>query len=443
MTEKELYQNLLEKHKQGVSWNDCANIYNQQFSTNITGKNMKDRIFRYTRSLKKKGNNPNVSNRESSNTQIPNTNENFIQYNSDGTIDARKIIEYQQDVFADSDKLLTMLGFDPLAWEFVNYSYSIWEQRVKNPDGGSDLNNLYAVKFKVQPIANFSPAVLMKEAIAMLKGQITPCKFPIRDKQAKNTHNNDKLLEFCPVELHLGKMSERIETGEEYNIRIASDKFKNIIAKTIEIQQIEKAGRCLVVIGNDFFNSEFDSMTHNKTPQQNDVRYKTLFTTGLNLYIEALSTLRDHFNKIDVISCVGNHARAMEFFLYIVLQKYFRNDGVISFSYDLKDTQSYQFGNCAIFYNHGDPDLKRLIKSIPAEFYQTWGRTIYRELHLGHLHKEVTVDDESGMITRRIGSPCNTDAWHYQNRFIGAVKKHQVFIWDANYGLQSIRYING
>ena len=51
------------------------------------------------------------------------------------------------------------------------------------------------------------------------------------------------------------------------------------------------------------------------------------------------------------------------------------------------------------------------------------------------------MDDSGGMITRRIGSPCAIDAWHYGNRFVGAVKKHQIFIWDKNNGLKELFYI--
>ena len=40
------------------------------------------------------------------------------------------------------------------------------------------------------------------------------------------------------------------------------------------------------------------------------------------------------------------------------------------------------------------------------------------------------------MITRRIGAPCSTDAWHEENRFVGAVKKHEIFIWDKYNGLE-------
>src|SRR5574344_685351 len=160
-----------------------------------------------------------------------------------------------------------------------------------------------------------------------------------------------------------------------------------------------------LVIGNDFFNSESDNMTTDKTPQQNDTRYKKLFLVGLELYVKTLYTLKNYFKQVDVMLCSGNHARAMEFFLYIALKEHFATDEVIRFSEDFKDTQYYKFGQCGIFFNHGDANLVRTIKSIPSEFFDVWGRTLYRELHLGHLHKEVTVDDDSGMITRRIGSP--------------------------------------
>ena len=159
------------------------------------------------------------------------------------------------------------------------------------------------------------------------------------------------------------------------------------------------------------------------------------------MYADAILTLREKFNHVDVMLCAGNHARAMETFLYIALQQKFAGDEIVHFIENYRQTQVYCFGNCAIFYNHGDANLKQTIKSIPAEFAKEWGTHPFRELHLGHLHKEVLVDDEGGMITRRIGSPCSTDAWHYSNRYVGAIKKHQVFIWDKNRGLKELYYI--
>ena len=69
---------------------------------------------------------------------------------------------------------------------------------------------------------------------------------------------------------------------------------------------------------------------------------KKLFSTGLNMYATAITSLREEFNHIDVMLCSGNRTR--EFF-YVALQQYFKDDNIINFKNDYKDTQ-YVFGNC-------------------------------------------------------------------------------------------------
>ena len=208
-------------------------------------------------------------------------------------------------------------------------------------------------------------------------------------------------------------------------------------------QEIEKCSECLLTIGNDFFNSDTVNATTTKgTPQTNDLRWKKMFLIGLEMYKTALITLREKFNKVNVRLCSGNHDKMASFYLYMALSQFFIEDNIIEFSDNYKDVQCFIWGKNLIAFTHGDSNLKRLMKSIPIEFYKEWGQTVFRELHLGHLHKEVVVDDESGMITRRIGSPTATDQWHYEERFLGATQKAQTFVWDKEKGLLNIKYIN-
>lgn len=447
MTLSEFYNKVASSRQRGDLWQPYCEEYEKVFGKKILTEQLRTRIKSFLKYYKEKSSKTNNTNTKTlleskkKPTEGEGANGSYTTKYSDGTLEARKIVEFSQEIFNDNDSLLEYLGFNPNEWSFDHVSWSIWEQNSKK----EGLNNLYAVKFKLSPKKVLTPKEMADEAIKLLRKNIQP--FKVKECNTPKWSDNVKLhsnylLELSPIELHLGKLADEMESGENYNINVATSKFSRIINSVIEIQQQTQAEKCLVVIGNDFFNSESDGMTTNKTPQQNDVRYKRLFTWGLELYTQAITTLRDYFKKIDVIPCCGNHARSMEFFLYIALQQYFRNDSVIHFSNNYRDTQCYVFGQCSIFFNHGDANLKQLIKSIPAEFYDAWGKTYFRELHLGHLHKEVTVDDESGMITRRIGSPCNTDSWHYQNRYIGAVKKHQVFVWDKTFGLKSIQYIN-
>lgn len=66
-----------------------------------------------------------------------------------------------------------------------------------------------------------------------------------------------------------------------------------------------------------------------------------------------------------------------------------------------------------------------------------WGETIFRELHLGHLHSESLIE-YPGFKIRRIGSLVSSDRWHYESGYIGALRSLRVFIWDKNKGLEYI-----
>lgn len=408
--------------KEGLrTWEDVKNQINREFGSNLSSDAVRNR---YRRNI--------------NNENVETADKEFTTEYSNGIIEAQKIVEYNQEVFGNKKKLLEYLGFNSNEWEFVYVTTSTWNQHTKE----QTTKQLYAVKFKVKPLfKDISAEDALDVAKDLFSKEIKPLQLKIHPKDCQL--NKNKLLEIPAIELHLGKMAWRGDTGQDYDKNIATSRFYHILEEVCNIQENEKCDRALITIGSDFFNSDTVNATTTKgTPQTNDLRWKKMFLLGLKLYTEFIETLRNKFNTIDVRLCSGNHDKMSSFYLYLALQQYFRNDSKIIFSDNYKDYQCYQFGKCAIFFGHGDSNLKRIIQSIPAEFYKEWGSSVYRELHLGHLHSEIVVDDSSGMITRRIGSPTGTDQWHYEERFIGATQKHQIFVWDANKGLKSIEYIN-
>ena len=406
-----------------MSWQQVTNIINSEFGTTLSKDAVRKRFE--ARPVTE------------DNLMVNPSAEYTTEYNN-GTIEAQKIVEYNKEIFGDKKKLLAYLGYNPNEWEFVYVSTSTWNQHTKE----QITKQMYAVKFKVKPLA---AELTMDDAVMAARDLFASSIVPheAREKVVVPGLHKDKLLEIPAIELHLGKMCWNGDTGEDYDKDIATSRFYSILDEIIHTQEQEKCGTAFISIGNDFFNSDtVDATTTKGTPQSNDLRWKKMFLIGLRLYTEMLETLRDKFDRIDVRLCSGNHDKMASFYLYLALMQYFRLDNQINFSDNYRDYQCYQFGKCAIFFGHGDGNLKRIIRSIPAEFYKEWGSSIYRELHLGHLHKEVTVDDESGMITRRIGSPTGTDAWHYEERFVGTTQKHQLFIWNKDSGLSDIKYIN-
>lgn len=412
-----------EVKKGKMTWQEVADVINEKLGMELTSNAVRKR---YTRMLKSENK-----------LKIENNGSEYETYYNDGVVEAQKIVNLPKDIKKDPQEVLKIMGYDPNEWEVVFMTFSNWQQHTRE----QETKELYAVKFKLKPKTK---DLTLEESLDIAKKvfskELKPLKlFPRKENKQLN---NDKLMESPGVELHLGKFAWIGDTGQEYNTKIAVERFNKITEELLYKQSIEKCGTLLLCIGNDFFNTDTTSNTTTReTQQHNDITWKKLFETGLELYSRQLITLRDYFNKIDVRLVQGNHDTMASYYLYMALKQAFKDDKIIEFSDDYKEVQAYEFGKCAIFFSHGDKNLKRMIKSIPAEFYEIWGRTIHRELHLGHLHKEVVVDDEGGMITRRIGSPTGTDAWHYSERYIGATQKHQLFIWHKEYGLEEIKNI--
>lgn len=424
----------LSKREKGMTV--LTKEFNKKFGTNLTEEAFSSRIKRYR---KKQRQMYGCSSDVCDDVESMTSREEYEQINDNGSIDALKIVKYCKSAFGDERKMLEYIGYDPDKWAIKTMRRSVWQQ--KNKTSGTD--NLWSVRVTVVPRTTVDPTEYVKY-INEIVDNIEPVDIePVICRTIDEKLHSDKMLEISPIELHLGKMAFVGESGQDYELAIARKRFEKIFRDIVAYQKEEKCGKCLLVIGSDFFNSESDGCTSvHKIPQANVAPYKILMQEGFSMYASAIEQIRNMFDSIEVVLCAGNHARSMEFFLYFALQQYFKNDFNITFRSDYKETQAVKFGNCAIFFNHGDYELKRTIKSIPAEFYDIWGKTLYRELHLGHMHKEMAVDDDGGMITRRIGAPTATDTWHYQNRFIGSVQKHQIFVWNERTGLKAIYYIN-
>lgn len=352
---------------------------------------------------------------------------------------------FDRDVEKTPDVILRALGYSPDLFKLGKYTLSNWD--VPSKDVNKDC---FAIKAVILPKneADLTPYDYVCLATEAFKGKIerrSHCQRPRPDRQpmpsAELEDRGRRLVEIPPIELHYGRLATDVSSHTMYNLDIAETYFYSIFDSVVERQKVERADECLVVIGSDFFNSESNGATTRGTQQHNVSDYRRMFIGGLRMYDSAIDMLSKVFPKVNVMLCAGNHARAMEFFLYCALKERFSGSDNVSFKEDYSSTQCFRFGNVGLFFNHGDVNQKRTIASIPAEFPKEWGATKFRELHMGHLHCEKVVDENAGIITRRIGSPCESDEWSYNERFIGSVKKHQTFTWDSINGLCSINYI--
>ena len=405
-----------------ITWKEASLSWFKQ-----TGENLTDNaIAKRYRKIKE------VTEEKTNNTY------EYEKVDEKGNTEAMKIITLPKGEKRTPELIMKALGYDHKWHNLKWHQISEWQQSSKE----NGTKELYAIKYRIEPrtTPQFSPEEFADEVASLLARKVEPIKLP--DNKDIEGLDKNKMMEDPGCELHLGKMSWHGDTGKDYDHKIAQKRFNDITINMVEIQKQKKCSKLVMCIGQDFFNSDtVNDTTVKGTPQQNDMRWKKMFLKGIKMYSERLATLKPYFDNIEVLYVPGNHAESTEFYLYMALSMGFSQDDVIHFSRNFQATKGMKWGINGIFWNHGDVTQKRLINSISAEFPKIWGKTLVRELHVGHLHSEKVVDEESGLILRRMSSPSGQDDWHYKERYF-SLQRQQIFVWDKEKGLESIENIN-
>jgi len=202
-----------------------------------------------------------------------------------------------------------------------------------------------------------------------------------------------------------------------------------------------KIERILFPIGNDGLNSEGKRYTTTAgTPQNDSMDWRDSF----RLYWSALAVVIEKFAevaKVDVLIIPGNHDTERMFYIGDVLGAYFNSHKNIKVTNTGAYRSYYEYGVNMIMFTHGDKEkLQDLPLIMATEQPEMFARTKYREVHMGHWHKE-KVNEFRGIKTRHIPSICHTDEWHKMMGY-DHQKSAQAFLWDKETGLDGMFQMN-
>ena len=347
--------------------------------------------------------------------------------NKDGTLTSDKLISIKEDDLKNPSSLLKAHGFDVKEWVLVSARNNVWNVYSKQ-DG---IQELYSSKIVVKPRTNIS----LEEIEEFYSALINTYSSPIVEKYE---NKNGLLFELPIVDSHLGKFSTSDIVKNEYNTQIARDCFNKVIDTCISRLKGVNIEKIVFPIGNDFFH--FDTVgttTTGGTPQDTDMKHQTLFKSGVLLLIDGITKLSNELKAPIEVFCVqGNHDFMTSYHAVMSLWCYFHNNENVTVDLSTSPRKYVEFGNCLIGYSHGEKEKKRIEKIMQVEAAESWGRTKFREFHLGHLHSE-QVSEDGGIIIRNLSSVTGTDAWHHNSGYVGAIRKCTCFLWDKENGLDS------
>lgn len=261
----------------------------------------------------------------------------------------------------------------------------------------------------------------------------------VRPVRISSPRSPGLLCEMALFDLHLGKLCWAPEVGEDYDTRLAMRVYRQALAGLVSQARRWPVARYLFPIGNDFYNVDNGlGTTTAGTRQDEDGRWKKSFVAGVGLVAEAVATLA-RLAPVDVLVCAGNHDSERAFYMGEVIRATFRASRGVNVDNSPTVRKYYTWGQCLIGFTHGDKEKARDLPLIMAtEQPRAWGRSKFREMHLGHFHhrRDIAfqpVAEQSGVRVRMIPSLAPADAWHKGQGYAG-LRSSEAYLWHKSQG---------
>lgn len=425
-------------------WAEVARIIQREYCPNDDLLRVTDRVRGYLRRYYAHGctKTPVIPHETSENSESRSEQgyKDSTEYKSDGSIVSDRIIEICESEDKNPQSILLAHGFDPAKWEIVSCRNNLWH----GPTRGGGKTILYQSRLTVRPIVKGVSIKTLTEAFQELN-RTKPLPVPKYQK----SDGRPCMAEVNIADLHFGKLCWHGNTGENYDHKIAKTNFESIVERICCEIKGKNLDYILFVWSNDYFNSDNEeNATTAGTPQDTDIRYEKMVKTGIKMLCWAVERFAQ-IAPVKTFRTPSNHDTVLSLGAILVIEAYFKDDQRVTVE-DIATPRYYiAYGNSLIGHGHGDKEGKestskdkasRLASCMPNEARELWGRTIYHEMHVAHLHSEQMIQEINGVIVRRIASPTASDTWHVNSGYVGSTRKAQTFIYDKEDG--NIQTIN-
>lgn len=363
---------------------------------------------------------------------------------------------YSSDHIKTLDELLKESEVDTRIWKVKSHIVNKWDVTLINKNSGNpETIQNFQVKAILEKNIEESRNILASEVFKkMLLNYEAPILYVPTSDVTDNLENN--LLEISLFDLHIGKLAWHGETGENYDVKIASRRFMEAINKLINQASSFKFNRVLFPIGNDFFNSDnLNNTTTHGTPQEEDLRWKNSFSVGVKLLVDAIILLKQTGVPVDVLVIPGNHDFERSYYMGSYLDAWFRDDAQVNINNGASPRKYYKFGKVLLGFTHGSEEKETSLPMLMAtdiDSKPVWSETVFHEWHLGHQHRkkgfkytvnrDTMFNEEFGVIVRYLSSLTGTEEWHHRKGFLGSAKAGEAFIWNSSYGMKAHLNVN-
>lgn len=357
----------------------------------------------------------------------------------------KKTVEDQNEstIEFDSDKPIKSLedacvaaSVDLSIWYVDSWECSQWTvgMNIKGKDEPVQTQQ-YRVKLKLKRLLKRS----IQEAINAIFERMK--KYAPKYKKIKLPQSGPETLAVtCLFDVHFGKLAWNAETGNSYDLKIAEKIFKNAVIDLMAHVKDRKISRFCLPLGNDFFHIDNKrNTTYLGTPQDTDSRYAKIFETGKMAVIWAIEYMIQ-FADVDVLWVPGNHDPTTSYHLVETISSWFNRTKNVQVDCTPPQRKYYTWHNMLLGFTHGDKMKPESLPNLMAlEKPEDWAKCDCREWLLGHQHRSqkwVSKDTDTyqGTTVRTIQALTATDAWHYEQGFVGSRRAAEILLYEKDFG---------
>lgn len=335
-----------------------------------------------------------------------------------------KYVELKSERIVTLEDALKKGNVDLEKWDVERWLVNSWEVGAKGPDKRIRVTPLWQVKVWLKAKKGWNPTEFRRLLLDDMRA-LAPFYTVISRPEVKEP---ELLMELSIFDAHFGKLAWRLETNQDYDLRICRDRYMRAARDLLYRAKERGVSRILYTVGNDFFHVDHKGLTTNGTPMDTDGRWQKAFRVGKDCAIQVIEEATT-IAPVDVIVVPGNHDREKAFTLGEVLDARFTNNHEVVIFNEPDLYKYYRWGKVLLGFVHGDnhtTDKKRseLPLQMATDRAVDWSETVWREWHLGHFHSEQedvwkyrTVSHVRDVALRILPSLSSTDAWHREQGY--------------------------
>lgn len=336
-----------------------------------------------------------------------------VEYKPDGSATFEGVIELMEDEPITPEIIMEAHNLDADKWEVSSYRTNFWQTQAK----GSKKLLLYQSKITVKPKKQITITYEDIDRYFETK-DYSKDKLPI---EGLNYDEGGEILEIKVPDLHIGLLSWREETGEDYDLKIVREKFFQCINDIVERCKYRKFKKIVFVTLGDLLHIDNDQGTTTKgTQQQMDGRMAKITACAEDILIDSI-TILGKLAPVEYIYTAGNHDRVCGYMLARSASNVFRNDPNVTCDISPNPIKYRRYGVGLVLYHHGDLPKKNIGELPMKHAREELSKAKHVEVNIGHEHTEETTAI-NGIRVRRFPVICASSYWEYQQGYGAPLK---------------------